>query len=211
MVVRGEEIKSYCLQGGKNSEDGWWLWLHNSVNALVQSLSHARLFATPWTATCQASLSFTISWSLLRLLSVESVMPSNHSSSVTPLHLLPWTSPSIRLFSNESALYIRWPKYWSFSFSISLPNEYSWLISFRMDWFDLFAVQGTLKSFLQHHNLKASILWHSAFFMVQLSHPYMMYLMMYLKPLNGILKMVKIVNFICKHILYHNIFLKSFF
>ena len=137
----------------------------------VQSLSGVRLFATPWTAAHQASLSFTISRSLLKLMSIESVMPSNHLIFCHPLLLLPSIFPSIRGFSNESALHIRWPKYWSFSFSPS--NEYSGLISFRMDWLDLLAVQGTLKSLLQHHSSKTSVLQHSAFFMVQLSHPYM--------------------------------------
>ena len=128
---------------------------------------------TPWTAACQASLSITNSQSLLKLMSIKSVMPSNHLILCHPLLLLPSIFPSIRGFSNESALCIRWPKYWGFSFSISPSNEYSGLISFRMDWFDLLAVQGTLKSLLQHHSAKASILQHSAFFMVQLSHPYM--------------------------------------
>ena len=128
---------------------------------------------TPWTAACQPSLSITNSQSLLKLMSVESVMPSNHLILCHPLLLLPSIFPSIRVFSYVSALCIRWPKYWSFSFSISPCNEYSGLISFRMDWFDLLAVQGTLKSLLQHHSSKASILWRSAFFIVQLSHPYM--------------------------------------
>ena len=127
---------------------------------------------TPWTATRQASLSFTISWSLLKLMSTESVMPSKHLILCHPLLRLPSISPSIRVFSNESALPIRWPKYWNFSFSLSPSNEYSGLISFRIDWFDLLAVQETLKSLLQHNSLKASILWCSAFFMVQLSYPY---------------------------------------
>ena len=125
---------------------------------------------TPWTATHQASLSINNSQSLLKLMSIESMMPSNHLILCHPL-LPPSIFPSIRVFSNESALRMRWPKYWSFSISPS--NEYSGLISFRMDWFDLFAVQGTLKSLLQHHSSKASILWRSAFFIVQLSHPYM--------------------------------------
>ena len=128
--------------------------------------------ATPWTAACQASFSFTNSWSLLKLMSIESVMPSNNLILCCPL-LLPSIFPSIRVFSNESVFCIRWPEYWSFSFSISPPNEYSGLISFRMDWLDLLAVQGTLKSLLQHHSSKASILQCSAFFIVQLSHPYM--------------------------------------
>ena len=129
--------------------------------------------ATPWTAAHQASLSTTISWSLLKLMSIESVMPSNYLTLCHPLLLPPSIFPSIRIFSNESVLRIRWPKYWSFSFSISPSNDYSGLISFRMDWLDLLAVQGTLKSFLQHHGSKASILQCSAFFIVQLSHPYM--------------------------------------
>jgi len=128
---------------------------------------------TPWTAAHQASLSITNSWSLPKLMSIESVMPSNHLILCHPLLLLPSIFPSIRVFSNESALCIRWPKYWSFSFSISPSNEHPGLISFRMDWLDLLAVQGTLKSLLQHHSSKASILWHSAFLTVQLSHPYM--------------------------------------
>ena len=127
---------------------------------------------TPWTAARQASLSFTTSQSLFKLKSFESVRPSNHLILCRPLLLLPTIFPSIRVFSNESVLCIRWPKYWSFSFSISPSNEYSGLISFRMDWFDLLAVQRTLKSLLQHHRSKAPIFWHSAFFMVQLSHPY---------------------------------------
>ena len=135
-------------------------------------LCHVQLFATPWTAARQASLSFTISRSLLKLTSIESVMPSNHLILCHPL-LLPSIFPCIRVFSNESALRIRWPKYWSFILSISPSNEYPELISFRMDWLDLLAVQGTLKSLLQHHSLKASVLWCSAFFIVQLSHPYM--------------------------------------
>ena len=123
-------------------------------------------------AACQASLSFTISRNLLRFMSIESVMPFNHLIFCCPLLLLPSIFPSVRVFSNESVLHIRWPKYWDFSFNISPSNEYSGLISFRIDWFDLCAVQGTLKSLLQHHSSKAPILWHSAFFMVQLSHPY---------------------------------------
>ena len=129
--------------------------------------------ATPWTAARQASLSITNSRSLLKLMSIKLVMPSNHLILCHPLLPLPSIFPSIRVFSNESALCIRWPKYWSFSFNISLSNEHSGLISIRMNWLDLLAVQGTLKSLLQHHNSKASILLHSAFFIVQLSHPYM--------------------------------------
>ena len=130
-------------------------------------------FATPWTTAHQASLSITNTWSLLKLMSTESVMPSNHPILCRPLLLPPSVFPSIRGFSKESALHVRWPKYQSFSFSISPSNEYSGLISFRVDWFDLIAVQGTPKSLLQHHNSKVSILWLSNFFTVQLSHPYM--------------------------------------
>ena len=137
----------------------------------VQSLSRVQLFATPWTAARQASLSIINPQSLLRLMSIESVMPSNHLILCRPLLLLPSIFPIIRVFSNKSALHIKWPKYWSFSFNIRPSNEYSGLISFRMDWLDLLAVQGTLKS-LQHHSSKASILWRSTFFIVQLSHPY---------------------------------------
>ena len=129
----------------------------------VQSVSQARLLGTPWTAACQVSLSITNSWSLLKLLSIESVMPSNHLILCWLLLLQPSIFCSIRVFSNESFLHIRWPKYWSFSFNISPSNEYSWLICFRMDWLDLLAVQGTHKSLLQHHSSKASILWHSNF------------------------------------------------
>ena len=138
----------------------------------MKSLSRVRLFATPWTAARQASLSITNSWSLLKLMSIESVMPSNHLILCHPILLSPSIFTSIRVFSNESALSIRWPRYWSFSFNISPSNEYSGLVSFRMDWLDLFAVQGTLKSLLQHHSSKALILRPSAFFIVQLSHPY---------------------------------------
>ena len=139
----------------------------------VQLLSRVQLFVTPWTTALQASLSCTISRSFVKPKSNESVMSSNCLVLCHPLLLLPSIFPTIRDFSNESALLIRWPKYWSFSFSISPSNEYSRLISFRIDCFDLLAVPGTLKSLLQHHNSKASILRHSAFFMVQLSHPYM--------------------------------------
>jgi len=144
----------------------------DSVINSVQSLSRVRLFATPWTAAHQASLSITNSQSLLKLMSIELMMPSNHLILCRPL-LLPSIFPSLRVFSIESVLRIRWPKYWSFSFSISPSNEYSGLFSFRTNWLDLLAVQGTLKSLLQHHSSKASILLHSAFFIVQLSHPYM--------------------------------------
>ena len=139
----------------------------------VQSLSRVRLFVTPWTAAHQASLSITNAQSLLKRMSIKSVMPSNHLILCHPHLLPPSIFSSIRVFSNESVLHIRWPKYWSFSFNISPSSEYSRLISFSIYWFDLLAVQGTLKSLLQHHSSKASIFWHSAFFMVQLSHPYM--------------------------------------
>ena len=144
-------------------------WIHCSV----QLLSHVWLFATPWTAGRQSSLSITNSQSLLKLMSIELVMPSNHLIHCCPLLLLPSIFSSIRVFSSELVFHIRWPNYWSFSFSISPSNAYSGLISFRIDWFDLLAVQGILKSLLQHHSSKASILQHSAFFMVQLSYPYM--------------------------------------
>ena len=140
---------------------------------VVQWLSCVRLFVTPWTAPSQASLSFTISWSLPKLMSIESVMPSNSLISCWPLLLLPSVFPSLRVFSSESALHIRWLKYWSFSFSISPSTEYSGLISFRIDHFDVLAAKETLKSLLQHHSPKVSILLCSAFFMVQLSHSYM--------------------------------------
>ena len=151
---------------------------NKSKNALfqfssVQLLSPVRLFVTPWIAARQASLSITNSQSLLKLMSTESMTPSNHFIFCCHLFLPPSIFPSIRVFSNESALCIRWPKYWSFSFSISPSNEYKGLISFRIDWLDLLAVHGTLKSLLQHHSSKASILQRSAFFRVQLSHPYM--------------------------------------
>ena len=154
------------------------------MRSSVQSLSHVQLFAPPWTAACQASLYITNSQSLLKLMSFESVMPSNYlilcHPLLLPLSILPsirvFSNESvlhIRVFSNESALHMRWPKYWSFSFSISPSNEYSGLISFRIDWLDLLPVHGTLKCLLQQHSSKASVLWCSAFFMVQLSHPYM--------------------------------------
>ena len=144
--------------------------LVNKLQSVVQLLSCVCLFASPWTAAHQAPLSISNSQSLLKLMSIESAIPSNHLILCRPL-LLPSIFPSIRVFSKESVLHIRWPKYWSFSFNISPSNEYSGLIS--IDWLDLLAVQGTLKSLLQHHSSKASILWCSAFFMVQLSHPYM--------------------------------------
>ena len=143
------------------------------VSQSVQSLSCVWLFATPWIVACQASLSITISRSSHKLTSIESVMPSSHLIPCRPLFLLPPIPPSIRVFSNESTLHMRWPKYWSFSFSIIPAKEIPGLISFRMDWLDLLAVQGTLKSLLQYHSSKASILQCSAFFTVQLSHPYM--------------------------------------
>ena len=139
----------------------------------VQFLSHVWLFVTPWIASCQASLSIINSWSSLKLTSIKSVMPSSHLILCHPLLLLPPIPPSIRVFSNESTLRMRWPKYWSFSFSIIPSKEHPGLISFRMDWLDLLAVQGTLRSLLQYHSSKASILQCSAFFTVQLSHPYM--------------------------------------
>ena len=142
-------------------------------NISVQLLSHVQLFTTPWTAAHQASLSFINSSSLFKLTSIKLVIPSNHLILCHCLFLLSSIFSSIRVFSNDSVLQIRWPKYYSFSFSIIPFNEYSGLISFRMGWLDLLAVQGTLKSLLQDHSSKASILWHSAFFIVQLSHPYM--------------------------------------
>ena len=153
----------------QSSSTEWELWNGESlfIVVLVQSFSSVWLFVTPWTATHQASLSITNSWSLLKLMSLDLVMPSNHLI-LCRLLLLPSIFPSIRVFSNESGLCIRWPKYWSFSFSISPSNEYSGLISLRIDWFDLLAVQGTLKRLLQHHSSKASVLQCSAFFMVQL-------------------------------------------
>ena len=145
----------------------------NSWFSSVQSLSRVWFFMTPWIAARQASLSITNSQSSPKLMSIESVMPSSHLILWRPLLLLPPIPPSIRVFSNESTLCMRWPKYWSFSFSISPSKEIPGLVSFRMDWLDLLAVQGTLKSLLQHHSSKASILRRSAFFTVQLSHPYM--------------------------------------
>ena len=147
--------------------------LCSSWPSVVQSLSRVQLFATSWTAARQASLSITNSCSLPKLMSIESVMPSDHLIVCCLLLLPALIFPSIWVFSNESALHSRWPKYWSFSFNISLSNEHSGLISFRTDWLDLLAVQGTRKSLLQHHSSKASILRCSAFFIVQLSHPYM--------------------------------------
>ena len=141
------------------------------IVVVIQSLSHAQLFMIPWAAAGQASLSITNSQSLLKLMSTESVMPKNHLIFCHPLLLMPLLFPCIRVFSNESVLCIRRPKYWSFSFSLSPSNEYSGLMSFSIDWFNLLTVQGILKSLLQHHNSKASVLQCSAFFMVHLSHP----------------------------------------
>ena len=149
-----------------------WSDLHN-ISQSVQLLNCVSLFVTPWIAACQGSLSITNSWSLLKLMSIESVMPSSHLILCHPLLLLPPIPPSIRVFSSESTLCMRWAKYWSFSFSISPSNEHPDLISFRMDWLDLLTVQGTVKSLLQHHISKASTLRHLAFFTVQFSHPYM--------------------------------------
>ena len=160
------EIKRCLLLGRK-------VMTNLSQFSSVQSLSRVQLFASPWTAARQASLSITNSWSLPKLTSIESVMPSSHLVLCRPLLLPPPIPPSIRVFSNESALRIRWPKYWSFSFSISPSNEHPGLISFRMDWLDFLAAQGILKSLLQHHISKAAILQCLAFFLVQLSHSYM--------------------------------------
>ena len=153
-----------------------WLGINDaSIEVAISSVqfSHVRLFATPWTAAHQASLSTTNSRSPLKFMSIESVMPSNHLILCHLLLLPPSIFPSIRVFSNESVLHIRWPKYWNFSFNISPSNEHPGLISFRMDWLDPLAFQGTLKSFLQHHSSKASVLQRSAFFTVHLSHSYM--------------------------------------
>ena len=160
-------IKSQSLQTHTHTHTLDW------IISSVQSLSHVWIFATPWTAACPASLSSTNSRSLFKLMSIELVMSSNHLILYRPLLLPLSIFPSIRVFSNESVLRIRWPTYWNFSLGISTSNEYSGLMSFRMYGFDLLAVQGTLKSLLQHHSSKASILRHSTFFIVQLSHPYM--------------------------------------
>ena len=172
-VAAGSEYTAFGSCGSRAlwfyGARGWW---DLSLPSSVQSLSCVQLFVTPGTAPRQASLSITNSWSLLKLMSITLGMPSNHLILCYPLLLPPSVFPSIRVFSSESVLHIRWLKYWSFSFSISPSNEYSGLISFRIDWFDL-AVWGTLKSLLQHQNLKASILQRSALFIVQLSHPYM--------------------------------------
>ena len=166
-----------------NASFGYWFWIISFGKLLnyfqcphlfssVQSFSRVWLFVTPWTSRCQASLSITNSRSWTKLMPIKSVMPSSPLILCRPL-LLPPIPPSIRVFSNESTLCMRWPKYWSFRFSISPSSEHPGLISFRMGWLDLLAVQGTLKSLLQHHSSKASILWRSVFFIVQLSHPYM--------------------------------------
>ena len=152
-----------------------WSFVHikRILFSSAQSLSRVLLFTAPWTIACQASLSITNSWSLLKFMSIKSVMPSNHLIPCHPLLLLPSIFPSIRVFSNELLLHIRWPQYWSFSFNISPSNEYAGLISFRIVWFDLLALQGTLKSLLQHHSSKTSVLRGSAFLLVQFSHPYL--------------------------------------
>ena len=149
-----------------------YIYTHIHTHGSVQLLSRVRLFVTPWTAACQASLSITNSWSLLKLMSIESVMSSNHLTLCHALLLLPSIFPSMRIFSNESVLPIRWPKYWSFSFSISPSNEHPGLMSFRMDWLDLLAVRRTLKGLLQHYSSKPFILQHSAFFIVQYIYAY---------------------------------------
>ena len=165
--IGGTECSSTCM-GSFEWGCHYLHYLHHSFSS-VQSLSHVRLFATPWTTAHQASLSITSSHSPLKLTSIKSVMPSSHLILCRPLLLLPPIPPSIRVFSNESTLHMRWPKYWSFSFSIIPSKEIPGLISFRVDWLDLLAVQGTLKSLLQHHSSKASVLQHSIFFTVQLS------------------------------------------
>ena len=177
-----EEIPNLACYTFRNSEEYIFLlqvyliifFIISAQFNSVQSLTCVRLFATPWTAARQASLSITSSWNLLKLMAIELLMPSNHLILCRPLLLLPPIPPSIRVFSNESTLHMRWPKYWSFSISPS--NEHSGQISFRMDWLDLLSVQGTLKSLLQHHSSKASILQHSAFFIVQLLHPYRIFI-----------------------------------
>ena len=163
---------SYTVQGPVRRQTHQFCYQGTLGISSVQSLSRVWLFVTPWTAARQMSLSIINSWGLLKLISIKLVMPSYHLILCRPLLLLPSIFPSIRVFSNESVLCIRWPKYWSFSFSISPSNEHSGLISFKMDWLDLLAVQGTLKSLHQPHSPKTSILWCSAFFIVQLSHPY---------------------------------------
>ena len=164
---------NYFWKTSLSKNHHWGLGFQDTNFAIVWSQNHDQLFATPWTAAHQASLSFTVFQSLLKLVSIELVMPSHHLILCRPLLLLSSIFPSIRIFSNEYVLDTRWPKYWSFSFSISPSNEYSGLISFRVDRFYLLAVKWTLKSLLQHHSSKASALQYSAFFIVQLSHPYM--------------------------------------
>ena len=166
-------ICKFCIWLWRVEGNGIGINLFWGILSSVQSLSHVRLFVTPWTAAHHSSLSITNSRTPPKPMSIESVMPSNHLILCRPLLLLPSIFPSIRVCSNESALRIRWPKYWSFSFNISPSNEHPGLISFRMHWLDLLAVQGTLKSLLQHHSSKSSILLCSDFFIVQLSHPYM--------------------------------------
>ena len=182
-LTQGKEQCLLCVFiYSRKKKEGLQRWFHELLNIItttrkpsvvVQWVSHVQISVTPWTTARQVSLPFTISQSLFKLMSMELMMPSNHLTHCCPILLLPSTFPRLRVFSNESALLIRWPEYWSCSFSISPSNEYSGLISFRMDRLDLLAVQGTLRSLLQHHSLKASILQHSAFFMVQLSYPYM--------------------------------------
>ena len=173
MVSVNISLKNYKLLQFKQFATTKFVFMNISIQfSSVQSLSCVQLFATPWTAAHQTSLSITNCWSLPTPMSIESVMPSNHLILSRPLLLLPSIFPSIRVFSNDSAYCIRWPKYWSFSFNISLSNEHPGLFSFRMDWLDLLAVQGTLKCLLQEHSSKASVLRCSAFFIVQLSHPY---------------------------------------
>ena len=172
----GRLQRSHVFQLGQTADGHIRYWKVKPVVtqfSSVYSLSHVRLFATPWITAHQASLSITKSRSLLKLMSIESVMPSSHLIICHPLLLLPPILPSIRVFSSESTLHMRWPKYWSFSFSVSPSNEHPGQISLRMGWLDLLAVQRTLKSLIQHHSSKTSIFWHSAFFTVQLSHPYM--------------------------------------
>ena len=170
LVCAGHRTQAPRVPTWRGSLCFFWLWRQFSS---VQLLNRVWFFVTPWTTSRQASLSVTNSQTLPKPMSIELVMPPNHLILYRLLLLLPSIFPSIRVFSNESALCIRWPKYWSCSFNIRPSKEYSWLIAFRMDWLDLLAVQGTLKSLLQHHSSKASILWCSAFFTVQLSHPYM--------------------------------------
>ena len=172
MIEKAREFHKNIYLGFINYAKAFDRVDHDKLWKTVQLLSRVQLFATPWTAARQASLSISISRGLPKLMSIESVMPSNHLILCCPLLLLPSIFPSIRVFSNESALHIRWLKYWSFSFNISPSNEHPGLVSFRMDWLDLLAVQGTLKSLLQHRSSKASVL-RSAFFIVQLSYPYM--------------------------------------